>query len=173
MNDMTPTWTVLESPVGLLRVVAAGGAVSAIQFHPFAEAAPALVGAVRDDATPVLVEAVRQLRAYFAGELREFELPLAAVGTAYQHRVWDVLGGIGHGSTATYAEVARRLGQPLGASRAVGVACGRNPIPIVVPCHRIVGTDGTLTGYAGGLERKRLLLELEQAPAVCAQAPLF
>ena len=173
MSDVTTRWTVVGTPVGPLRVVAEHGALTAIQFHPFDEVARALHGAPRDDDAPVLIEAARQLSAYFAGELREVDLPLAAVGTEYQRRGWEVLGDVRHGTTVTYAEVARRLGQVPGASRAVGLACGRNPLPVVVPCHRVVGTNGTLTGYAGGVERKRLLLELEQAPVVRTQATLF
>ena len=116
----------------------------------------------RDDDDPLLVEAVRQLRAYFARELKEFDLPLAPGGQRLPARVWDQLRGIGYGETASYGEIARRLGMTNAASRAVGLANGRNPIPIVIPCHRVIGANGTLTGYAGGLERKQILLELEQ-----------
>ena len=112
--------------------------------------------------TRVLVEAVRQLAAYFARDLKEFDLPLAPVGSDFQQRVWEQLRGIGYGETASYGEIAGRLGMTNAASRAVGLANGRNPIPIVIPCHRVIGANGTLTGYAGGLERKQLLLELEQ-----------
>lgn len=153
-------WALMESPVGALRIVVRPEGVVAIQFSPFAEDAD--VG-VRDDEAPLLVEAVRQLRAYFDGELTEFDLPLAPDGTDYQRRVWDALGQVPYGQTATYAEIAASLGQPPGASRAVGLANGRNPIPVVVPCHRVIGTDGSLTGYAGGLDRKRALLDLERA----------
>ena len=118
-------------------------------------------GAGADD-HPVLAEAVRQLTAYFAGELTTFDLPLAPVGTDFQRRVWHQLEQIGYGDTASYGEIAGRLGMTNAASRAVGLANGRNPIPIVVPCHRVIGANGTLTGYAGGLERKQQLLELEQ-----------
>jgi methylated-DNA-[protein]-cysteine S-methyltransferase len=110
----------------------------------------------------VLAEAVRQLTAYFDRELTEFDLPLAPVGTAFQVRVWEQLAKIGYGQTASYGEIAGRLGMTNAASRAVGLANGRNPIPIVVPCHRVIGANGTLTGYAGGLQRKQQLLELEQ-----------
>ena len=116
----------------------------------------------RDDANPLLAETVRQLRAYFDRELKEFDLPLAPVGSDFQRRVWDQLCEIGYGETASYGQVAHRLGMTNAASRAVGLANGRNPIPIVIPCHRVIGANGTLTGYAGGLERKQLLLELEQ-----------
>jgi methylated-DNA-[protein]-cysteine S-methyltransferase len=105
---------------------------------------------------------VRQLRAYFAGELQEFDLPLAPVGTTFQMAVWDQLRTIGYGETASYGEIAHRLGRSTTASRAVGLANGRNPIAIVIPCHRVIGANGTLIGYAGGLERKQTLLGLEQ-----------
>jgi methylated-DNA-[protein]-cysteine S-methyltransferase len=109
---------------------------------------------------PLLVEAADQLRAYFAGELREFDLPLAPRGTAFQRRVWDAVSAIPFGATASYAEIAAVIGTP-SACRAVGAANGRNPLPVIVPCHRVVGSTGALTGYGGGLERKRALLDLE------------
>jgi methylated-DNA-[protein]-cysteine S-methyltransferase len=105
---------------------------------------------------------VTQLRAYFARELKEFDLPLAPDGSAFQTAVWDQLQKIAYGDTASYGEIAHRLGRSNAASRAVGLANGSNPIPIVIPCHRVIGANGTLTGYAGGLERKQALLELEQ-----------
>src|SRR5215218_4663477 len=154
-------WTLMDSPVGELRLVEQGGAMTAIEFPPYRDPDGRVRGA-RDDARPVLVEAVRQLRAYFDRELKEFELPLAPVGSDFQRRVWDQLRGIGYGETASYGQIAHRLGMTNAASRAVGLANGRNPIPIVIPCHRVIGANGTLTGYAGGLERKQLLLELEQ-----------
>ena len=103
---------------------------------------------------------IAQLDEYFAGTRRRFDLPLAPAGTPFQQRVWMLLRGIPWGRTISYGELARRSGNPA-ASRAVGAANGRNPLPIVVPCHRVIGGDGTLTGYAGGLEAKRMLLELE------------
>ena len=95
-------------------------------------------------------------------ELRDFDLPLAPVGSDFQQRVWAQLRTIGYGETASYGEVARALGMTHAASRAVGLANGRNPIPVVIPCHRVIGANGTLTGYAGGLERKQVLLGIEQ-----------
>jgi methylated-DNA-[protein]-cysteine S-methyltransferase len=155
-------WTVTDSPVGELRIVERGGAITAIEFSPFpptsGEGRPR---GDRDDGHPVLAEAVRQLAEYFAGERRDFDLPLAPAGTDFQRRVWEQLRGIGWGDTATYGEVAQRLGMTGAASRAVGLANGRNPIPVVIPCHRVIGADGSLTGYAGGLERKQVLLDLE------------
>jgi methylated-DNA-[protein]-cysteine S-methyltransferase len=155
-------WTVMDSPVGELRLVARDGALVAIDFAPFRAHPDGLPLGERDDEVPVLVETVRQLRAYFARELKEFDLPLAPRGSEFQLRVWDELGRIGYGETASYGQVAARLGMTNAASRAVGLANGRNPIPIIVPCHRVIGADGSLTGYAGGLERKQLLLGLEQ-----------
>ncbi|WP_336275888.1 methylated-DNA--[protein]-cysteine S-methyltransferase [Nocardioides sp. B-3] len=105
---------------------------------------------------------MRQLTAYFARDLKEFDLPLAPHGSAFQQRVWEQLTLIPYGDTASYGQVAHRLGMTNAASRAVGLANGRNPIPIVIPCHRVIGANGTLTGYAGGIERKQTLLELEQ-----------
>jgi methylated-DNA-[protein]-cysteine S-methyltransferase len=115
---------------------------------------------VRDDDAAPFPEARRQLAAYFDGRLREFDLPLTMEGTAFQQRVWDELRKIPYGATISYGELARRIGQPKG-SRAVGMANGRNPIGIIVPCHRVIGADGRLTGYGGGLPRKAALLALE------------
>jgi methylated-DNA-[protein]-cysteine S-methyltransferase len=154
-------WTVTDSPVGELRLVERDGAITAIEFTPFHDGDGRVRGR-RDDTHPLLVEAVRQLAAYFARDLKEFDLPLAPVGSAFQQRVWEQLRAIGYGETASYGQVAGRLGMTNAASRAVGLANGRNPIPIVIPCHRVIGADGTLTGYAGGIERKQTLLEIEQ-----------
>ena len=151
-------WLVIDSPIGPLRLLAAGGALTAIEFSPFHNR-------FTDDQTdeePVLLAAAAQLAQYFAGERTEFDLPLAPRGTDFQQRVWAELRQIGYGETASYGEIARRLGLTNAASRAVGTANGRNPIPIIVPCHRVIGADGTLTGYAGGIERKRVLLDLER-----------
>jgi methylated-DNA-[protein]-cysteine S-methyltransferase len=155
------SWTVIESPVGDLRLVETNGAISQIEFEPFRDHDGRPRGD-RDDANPLLVEAARQLRAYFDRDLKEFDLPLAPVGTEFQQRVWQELCEIGYGETSSYGELAHRLGKSNAASRAVGLANGRNPIPIVIPCHRVIGSDGTLTGYAGGLDRKQKLLEIEQ-----------
>lgn len=155
-------WTVMPSPIGDLRLVERDGSIRAIEFSPFRPPADGRPLGARSDDDPVLVEAVRQLTAYFARELTDFDLPLEPLGTDFQRRVWEQLGKIPHGETASYGEIAVRLGMTNAASRAVGLANGRNPIPIVVPCHRVIGANGTLTGYAGGLERKQQLLELEQ-----------
>jgi len=153
-------WTVMDSPVGALRIVEHHAAITAIEFEPWRTTGRPLGD--RDDTHPVLAEAVRQLAAYFDRELKEFDLPLAPDGTDFQQRVWKELQTIGHGETASYGEIAHRLGHTNAASRAVGLANGRNPIPIVIPCHRVIGADGSLTGYAGGMARKQTLLELEQ-----------
>jgi methylated-DNA-[protein]-cysteine S-methyltransferase len=155
-------WTLLDSPVGELRIVEQGGAITAIEFSPFRESVDGRPRGERGDDHPVLVRAVQQLTAYFGRELKEFDLPLAPHGSDFQKRVWQELLGIGYGETASYGQIAHRLGMTNAASRAVGLANGRNPIPIVIPCHRVIGANGTLTGYAGGVERKQTLLELEQ-----------
>ena len=107
------------------------------------------------------VEVIRQLNGYFAGELREFEIPLLMLGTDFQKRVWKALLTIPYGETMSYGELAKKIGEPK-AVRAVGAANGQNPIPIIVPCHRVIGSDGSLTGFGGGLENKKKLLELEK-----------
>jgi len=112
---------------------------------------------IRDEAAVPFAEVKAQLRAYFEGRLTEFDLPLAPQGSEFQLRVWRELRGIPYGKTISYAELARRIGRPQ-ASRAVGHANARNPVSIIVPCHRVIGADNSLTGYAGGLERKRMLL---------------
>ena len=154
-------WTLMDSPIGELRIVELGGAITAIEFSPFREHDGRPRGD-RDDAQPVLAEAVRQLRSYFDHDLKEFDLPLDPGGSDFQKSVWAQLLKIGYGDTASYGEIAKRLGKSNAASRAVGLANGSNPIPIVIPCHRVIGADGTLTGYAGGIERKQTLLEIEQ-----------
>jgi methylated-DNA-[protein]-cysteine S-methyltransferase len=154
-------WTLMDSPIGELRIVEQDGAITAIEFSPLRDHDGRPRGD-RSDASPVLVETVRQLRAYFDRDLKEFDLPLAPAGSDFQKSVWAQLLRIGYGDTASYGEIAKRLGRTNAASRAVGLANGSNPIPIVIPCHRVIGADGTLTGYAGGIERKQTLLELEQ-----------
>lgn len=150
----------IESPVGQLRLVERDGSITAIDFHPFIYADGRPRGD-RDDQHPVLLECARQLAAYFAGDLTVFDLPLAPVGTEWQQQVWGALREVQFGETATYGDIALRLGKTNAAARAVGLANGSNPIPIVIPCHRIIGADGSLTGYAGGIDRKQLLLDIE------------
>jgi methylated-DNA-[protein]-cysteine S-methyltransferase len=123
----------------------------------------------REDQGP-FEETIRQLRAYFDGELKEFDLRLSLEGTAFQMRVWKALLTIPYGETISYGQLARRIGNP-NAARAVGLANGSNPIPIIVPCHRVIGSNGSLVGYGGGLSNKRALLSLEQRQRVlCAHA---
>jgi methylated-DNA-[protein]-cysteine S-methyltransferase len=155
-------WTVTESPIGDLRIVARDGAITAIEFSPFRTPVAQAALGPREDDNPLLRSAVDQLAAYFRRDLKEFDLPLAPRGSTFQQQVWAQLLLIGYGETASYGEIAHRLGKTNAASRAVGLANGRNPIPIVIPCHRVIGANGTLTGYAGGLERKQQLLEVEQ-----------
>ena len=157
----TTTWyTTIASPIGELLLKSDGESVSGLYMHKHKHKRGATPTREwkRDDAA--LKQSSAQLRAYFAGELREFELPLAPEGTPFQQRVWRALCDIPFGETISYGELARRIGQPT-ASRAVGLANGRNPISIVVPCHRVIGADGSLTGYGGGLARKRWLLAHE------------
>ena len=157
------THAVIESPIGPLTLVADDGKLSGLYMevrgHEPEAAALGVPAAVTDD--PVLAAAASQLGAYFAGELTSFDLPLSLAGTGFQQAVWAQLRDIPYGETISYGELARRIGQP-SASRAVGLANGRNPVSIVVPCHRVVGSDGSLTGYGGGIDRKRYLLALEQ-----------
>jgi len=155
---MTRTHAVVDSPVGPLTLAATDGVLAGLymdvsRYPPGEE----LLGA-RDDS--VLPDVRHQLGEYFARTRTRFELPLALNGTPFQRRVWTALREIPFGETMSYAELAAQLGVPRGA-RAVGLANGRNPISIIVPCHRLVGSTGKLTGYGGGLDRKRFLLELE------------
>jgi methylated-DNA-[protein]-cysteine S-methyltransferase len=164
-------WTVMDSPIGDLRIVERDGKITQIEFSPFRDHDGRPRGS-RDDDHPVLVETARQLRAYFDRDLKEFDLPLAPVGTEFQQRVWQGLREIGYGETSSYGELAHRLGKSNAASRAVGLANGRNPIPIVIPCHRVIGSDGRLTGYGGGLPAKSTLLALEQRVAGAPARPV-
>jgi methylated-DNA-[protein]-cysteine S-methyltransferase len=158
---------VVESPIGGLRLVASDVGLREILFADASgAAAPAPAGAAPVGAGehPVLARAARELAEYFAGTRDAFTVALDARGTAFQRAAWDVLSRIPYGETITYGEQARRLGDPRKA-RAVGAANGRNPLPIVVPCHRVVGADGSLTGFAAGVETKRWLLRHENRRA--------
>ena len=146
--------SVHPSPIGPLTVVEHGGALVGIYMESHKPFPTYDLGPLVDDALPA---AAAQLTEYFEGRRRTFDLPLAPVGTAFQHSVWELIAAIPFGETRTYGELATALGHP-SASRAVGTATGRNPISIVVPCHRVVGSTGRLTGYAGGVERKAFLL---------------
>lgn len=154
----------VDTPLGRLRLTAVQDGLTSIGFDGDRYAPPQDPAWVRDAGFPSLRRGAAQLAAYFAGERSTFELPLAPVGTTFQRLVWKAIAAVSYGETISYAELARRAGHP-GSARAVGAATGRNPLAIVVPCHRIVGSDGSLTGYASGLDRKRALLALEQNAA--------
>jgi methylated-DNA-[protein]-cysteine S-methyltransferase len=153
-------YTHFDSPIGPLLLTTDGEALTAIYMDLPGEPSLEMKGWVCDAGAGALPETVRQLGEYFAGSRREFDLPMRLAGTEFQQRVWRHLSDIRYGETLSYGELARRIGNP-NASRAVGLANGRNPIPILVPCHRVIGADGSLTGYGGGLERKRWLLAHE------------
>ena len=162
------------SPVGPLELLSPDGqALSGIRFAAAHEAVDPRSTAAALATAPVLAETARQLAEYVAGERRVFDLPLAPRGSPFQQSVWTALLEIPYGQTRTYGDLARRLGLPLSASRAVGAANGANPIPVVIPCHRVIGADGRLTGYGGGLERKAALLRLEGVRTECDQLQLF
>jgi methylated-DNA-[protein]-cysteine S-methyltransferase len=158
-------WTIYESPLGPLTLVGGEAGLAALRF-------PGRGGALdEDDHDPALFAvAVRQLDEYFAGRREGFGLHLDLGGTRFQRTVWDALQSIPCGSTTTYGALARTIGRPE-AVRAVAAAVGRTPVPIIVPCHRVLGSDGSLTGYLGGLQRKRALLDLERRGA--APPPSF
>jgi methylated-DNA-[protein]-cysteine S-methyltransferase len=166
---VTPTlgtddeWTIIDTPVGAMMLIGDDEAIHFLhlpdsfdrsRFDPDRRGTPAAVTAAAD-----------QVDAYFAGRLTDFSLPLAPAGTDFQRRVWLALADIPFGKTESYGELARRVGNPK-ACRAVGLANGRNPIPLVLPCHRVIGANGSLTGYGGGLELKKRLLDHEQVVTV-------
>ncbi|MFF3541935.1 methylated-DNA--[protein]-cysteine S-methyltransferase [Streptomyces platensis] len=157
------THTVLDdTPVGPLTLVATGASLSGLYMTDQRHRPPQeTFGDPADPGEPPFAETIAQLRAYFHGELTTFDLPLALRGTPFQRRVWAALCTIPYGGTVSYGQLAERLGTP-SASRAVGLANGRNPVGIIVPCHRVVGANGSLTGYGGGLDRKRRLLAFER-----------
>lgn len=166
MRALDPQWyCVHRTPIGPLVLATGAAGLTHVLFANGPRAASPDPAWELEPAR--LATAARQLDEYFAGRRREFDLPLAPHGTPFQLRVWAALRTIPHGATVSYGELARRLGMTNG-SRAVGLANGANPLPIVVPCHRVIGSDGSLTGFGGGLETKRRLLELEGAP--CASA---
>lgn len=147
--------TVVDSPIGPLGLIASEAELQSVLFDGRRISS--------EDSSPVLDEAARQLEAYFNGDLVTFELPLELHGTEFNRRCWLALASIPYGQTVSYGEQARRLGLGNDAARAVGAANGRNPLPIVLPCHRVIGADGSLTGFGGGLHVKRFLLEHEGA----------
>lgn len=166
MNTTPPTvFTITEGPLGNMLLAASPRGLCGLWFVTGQRNTPGHAAWSRDPAHPVLAAASTQLADYFAGRLRAFDLPLdLSAGTPFQQSAWRTLLTLPWGDTITYGELARRMGRPE-ASRAAGVAIGRNPVSIIVPCHRVVGANGSLTGYAGGLERKTALLRLEAQPA--------
>ena len=155
--------TVIDSPYGPLTLVAEDGVLCGLYMNGQRHRPPEETFGVRDES--LFGEVEDQLEAYFSGELQEFTVELRLHGTEFQRRVWDQLRHIPYGETRTYGELADALGNA-GASRAVGLANGKNPIGIIVPCHRVVGANGSLTGYGGGLDRKQRLLDFESAAAL-------
>ena len=153
MEDMATT--VVDSPIGPLGLVATRDGLVGVHFH--AHAFPS------EGKSTVLVDAAEQLDLYFEGELTAFDLPLDLQGSEFQRRCWLALTTIPYGQTVSYGEQARRLGYGPEKARAVGAANGQNPLPLVLPCHRVIGADGSLTGFGGGLQMKRFLLEHEGA----------
>jgi methylated-DNA-[protein]-cysteine S-methyltransferase len=151
-------YTRFESPVGSLLLAGDSKALRRVSFENGKRSSPPLADWKQNRAA--FAKVICQLEAYFRGELKEFDVPLAMDGTAFQLRVWNALRAIPYGETISYAQLAGRIGNPK-AVRAVGLANGSNPIPIIVPCHRVIGSDGSLTGFGGGLTTKRKLLELE------------
>ncbi len=157
---MTFSYKTMASPVGELKLVASDHGLSAILWENDDPARVRLGPLVEDVDHPILIEAERQIDEYFAGGRKAFTVPLDFHGTEFQRSVWAALLAIPYGETRSYAEIARAVGRPA-AFRAVGAANGRNPISIIAPCHRVIGTNGALTGFAGGLKAKELLLGLE------------
>ncbi len=155
----------LDTPIGTLRLVSNSTQLVSIEF----EGQHRADAAIEADDT-VLAACAAQLSGYFAGERHRFALPLAAHGTPFQHSVWQALAQIPYGELRSYRDIALAIGKPA-AVRAVGAANGRNPLPIVVPCHRVIGSNGTLTGFAGGLPLKKFLLELEEAAGASRSPP--
>lgn len=162
---ITRSHTVLDSPIGALTLVATDGVLSGLYMEQHRHRPAEETFGERDPGP--FGEVISQLGEYFAGERKHFELPMAFAGTDFQRRVWAELCEIPYGETVSYGELAARLGRP-SASRAVGLANGKNPISLIVPCHRVVGSTGSLTGYGGGLPRKRFLLDFERG---CLSTP--
>jgi len=158
---MNLAYKFVESPVGALKLVASDKGLAAILWENDSPRRVPLTGLVENDRHPVLLKAERQLEEYFAGSRQAFDLPLDMRGTTFQKDVWEALLAIPYGETRSYGQLAKQLGRP-SASRAVGAANGRNPISIVVPCHRVIGSSGKLTGFAGGLDVKARLLDMER-----------
>jgi methylated-DNA-[protein]-cysteine S-methyltransferase len=157
-------YTYIETPLGQLLLAGDKAGLRLVRFQQGKKPQQPEVDWIED--RQPLCESMRQLDAYFAGTLREFSLDLAPPGTPFQRAVWDALLAIPYGQTTSYSALARQLGKPQ-AARAVGAACGGNPLPIVIPCHRVVGSTGKLTGYGGGVDIKAALLAFERRNASC------
>ena len=162
-----PYYATVDSPIGELFLAGDGESLGILYMSDAKDYSHAYEGRTEDVAA--LQPAIDQLAAYFAGDRREFDLKLNPAGTDFQRDVWNALSAIPYGETRSYGEIAAQVGKPR-AARAVGMANNRNPIAVIVPCHRVIGADGSLTGYGGGLGRKELLLELERAVVVGASA---
>lgn len=153
-NYVAPMTHTFCSPIGIVRLTEEGGAITRIELSDAIDASSA--------PTPLLREAERQIMAYLGGKRQQLDFPIRMVGTPFQQRVWRALQQIPYGTTRTYGEIATAIGNPR-ASRAVGMACNKNPLLLIVPCHRVIGANGKLTGFAYGMNAKRWLLELEEA----------
>lgn len=163
----------LETPIGPLLLAGDDAHLRHVHFPRRGEAAPVPSNWVHDPRP--LLNALEQVAEYFAGARTEFTVPLAFSGNAFEEAVWQAMTGIPYGATVSYGGIARKIGMPPGASRAVGAAAGANPLPVVIPCHRVIGADGSLTGFGGGLETKSFLLSLERRvrPRAGQQLGLF
>jgi methylated-DNA-[protein]-cysteine S-methyltransferase len=157
-------YTMIDSPIGELLLVGDGRSLRGLYMQGGRR--PVAVRPEWTESASAFAEVTAQLAEYFEGRRTRFDVALALAGSPFERRVWALLQEIPYGETASYGELARRVGQPQ-AARAVGVANGRNPVAVIVPCHRVIGADGSLTGYGGGLERKRLLLDLEANRLFC------
>lgn len=161
----------MDSPVGRLKLIGSDKGLAAVLWENDDPNRVRVREYVNDDSHPVLIEAERQLNEYFKGERQSFSLELDPIGTDFQKKVWNILSTIPYGKTITYGDIARQLGD-IKTVRAVGAANGKNPISIIVPCHRVIGASGELTGFAGGLEAKAWLLEREGVKSSKAQMEL-
>lgn len=168
MTEILQTRT-MDSPVGTITLAGRDGRLRHLRMDDQTYE-PSHAGWEPDN--EAFEDVVEQLTAYFAGELTEFDIELEMIGTEFQRRVWQALVGIPYGETRSYGEIAAQIGSP-GASRAVGLANGHNPVGIIVPCHRVIGANGSLTGYGGGLPRKKALLQLEKSRTLIDELTLF
>lgn len=157
---MTHYYTVMKSPVGDITLIADDVSLREIYWPNQKPDLAKFPDLEKKESDPLLKSAVKQLRGYFSGKIKEFDIPLETAGTEFQKDVWEALKSIGYGERVSYGDIARRIGRPK-AVRAVGAAIGKNPLSIIIPCHRVIGSNGKLTGFAGGLSTKEFLLNLE------------